>query len=118
MPAVRIEDNDVEAVYDAAGRAVARARAGEGPSLIEVHTLRMWGHFEGDAQGYRPELAEVPARDPIPRYERTLRDRGVLDDDGVAATKKDCQDRVEEAIAFAKGSPLPDPAAATSYVFA
>jgi pyruvate dehydrogenase E1 component alpha subunit len=118
MPAVRIEDNDVEAVYDAAGRAVARARAGEGPSLIEVHTLRMWGHFEGDAQGYRPELAEVPARDPIPRYERTLRDRGVLDDDAVAATKKDCQDRVEEAIAFAKGSPLPDPAAATSYVFA
>ena len=54
--------------------AVARARAGEGPSLIEVHTLRMWGHFEGDAQGYRPELAEVPSHDPIPRYEQRLRD--------------------------------------------
>jgi pyruvate dehydrogenase E1 component alpha subunit len=118
IPGERVEDNDVEGVYAAAGRAVERARRGGGPSLIEVHTLRMWGHFEGDAQGYRPELAEVPARDPIPRYERTLRDRGVLDDDGVAATKKDCQDRVEEAIAFAKGSPLPDPAAATSYVFA
>src|SRR5512139_4306214 len=50
MPAERIEDNAVEAVYEAAGRAVARARAGQGPTLLEVHTLRMWGHFEGDAQ--------------------------------------------------------------------
>jgi pyruvate dehydrogenase E1 component alpha subunit len=118
MPAARIEDNDVEAVFDAAGRAVARARAGEGPSLVEVHTLRMWGHFEGDAQGYRPELAEVPARDPIPRYERALRDRGVLDDAKVTGIKQECRDRVEEAITFAKDSPLPDPADATSYVFA
>src|SRR5690606_7416432 len=53
IPGERIEDNDVEAVYAAAGRAVARARAGDGPSLIEVHTLRMWGHFEGDPQTYR-----------------------------------------------------------------
>ena len=44
----------------------ARARAGRGPSLIEVHTLRLWGHFEGDAQGYRPELDDVPGHDPIP----------------------------------------------------
>ena len=66
-------------------RRVARARAGEGPSLIEVHTLRMWGHFEGDAQGYRPELAEVPGHDPIPRYEQQLREDGVLDDARVAA---------------------------------
>jgi pyruvate dehydrogenase E1 component alpha subunit len=78
----------------------------------------MWGHFEGDAQGYRPDLADVPARDPIPRYERALRDRGVLDDGQVAAIKKESQDRVEEAITFAKNSPLPDPADATSYVFA
>jgi pyruvate dehydrogenase E1 component alpha subunit len=118
MPSQRIEDNDVEAVYDAAGRAVARARAGEGPSLLEVHTLRMWGHFEGDAQGYRPELPDVPARDPIPRYERALRDRGVLDDGTVATTRQEAQERVEEAIAYAKDSPLPDPADATSYVFA
>ena len=84
MPGERIEDNDVEAVYDAAGRAVARARAGEGPTLIEVHTLRLWGHFEGDAQGYRPDLADVPGHDPIPTYEQTLREAGVLDDATVA----------------------------------
>ncbi|MGZ4580419.1 MAG: thiamine pyrophosphate-dependent dehydrogenase E1 component subunit alpha [Nocardioidaceae bacterium] len=112
------EDNDVEAVYDAARRAVARARAGEGPSLIEVHTLRLWGHFEGDAQGYRPELADVPAQDPIPRYEQTLRDAQVLDDSDVARIRDRASARVEEAIAFAKGSDVPDPVSATSYVFA
>ena len=82
MPGERVEDNDVEAVWEAAGRAVARARAGDGPSLIEVHTLRLWGHFEGDAQGYRPELAEVPEHDPIPRYAAALTAAGILDDDG------------------------------------
>ncbi len=76
IPGERVEGNDVEAVYAVAGRAVARARSGAGPTLIEVHTLRMWGHFEGDAQGYRPELAEVPEHDPIPRYEKVLREAG------------------------------------------
>jgi acetoin:2,6-dichlorophenolindophenol oxidoreductase subunit alpha len=78
MPGERVEDNDVEAVTRAA-RAVARARAGEGPSLLEVHTLRLWGHFEGDAQGYRPELADVSEHDPIPATRAAAR-RGVLDD--------------------------------------
>jgi pyruvate dehydrogenase E1 component alpha subunit len=118
IPGERVEDNDVEAVYAAAERAVARARAGEGPSLIEVHTLRMWGHFEGDAQGYRPELAEVPSHDPIPRYEKILRDAGILDDDAAARIKAEASERVEDAVTFAKDSPLPDPAQATAYVFA
>jgi TPP-dependent pyruvate/acetoin dehydrogenase alpha subunit len=118
IPGERVEDNDVEAVHAAAGRAVARARAGEGPSLIEVHTLRMWGHFEGDAQGYRPELAEVEGLDPIPRYETLLREAGVLDDDAVARIRQAASERVEDAVAFAKDSPLPNPANATAYVFA
>ena len=70
-------------------RAVARARAGQGPTLIEVHTLRLWGHFEGDAQGYRPELAEAPAQDPIPRYEQALRDgRAARRRRGVAGSRR------------------------------
>lgn len=117
IPGERVE-NDVEAVYDAAARAVKRARAGEGPSLIEVHTLRMWGHFEGDAQGYRPELADVSKHDPIPRYEQKLREDGLLDDDKVDEIKRLCSTAVEDAITFAKGSAIPDPATATSYVFA
>jgi len=118
MPGERVEDNSVEAVWEAAGRAVARARAGEGPSLIEVHTLRLWGHFEGDAQGYRPDLAEVPNRDPLPAYERTLREAGLLDDALVRQIRQQAVDRVEGAIAFAKASPEPTPESALDHVFA
>ncbi len=118
IPGERVEDNDVEGVYAAAGRAVERARQGEGPSLIEVHTLRMWGHFEGDAQGYRPELADVPGRDPIPGYAEKLMAAGVLDAAIAQRIKDSAHERVEDAIAFAKSSPLPEPASAGSYVFA
>jgi len=118
MPGERVEDNDVDAVWEAAGRAVARARAGDGPSLIEVHTLRLWGHFEGDAQGYRPELEQVPEHDPIPPYEFRLVEAGVLDDAAIEQTKKLASERVEAAIAFAKASALPDPADARDHVFA
>ncbi|MFN8136136.1 MAG: thiamine pyrophosphate-dependent dehydrogenase E1 component subunit alpha [Propionicimonas sp.] len=118
MPGVRVEDNDVEAVYAAAEPAVARARAGQGPSLIEVATLRLWGHFEGDAQGYRPDLAEVPSHDPIPRYEGLLRDAGILDDEAVGRIRAAASERVEAAVAFAKASPVPDPATVLDHVFA
>ena len=83
MPGVRIEDNAVEAVHEAAGVAVDRARAGGGPSLIEVHTLRLWGHFEGDAQGYRSDRGRCARQGPVarlrnrpPRGRRTRRTRG------------------------------------------
>jgi acetoin:2,6-dichlorophenolindophenol oxidoreductase subunit alpha len=118
MPGERVEDNAVEAVYAAAGRAVARARAGDGPSLIEVHTLRLWGHFEGDAQGYRKDIEDVPGRDPIPTYERTLRDAGLLDNDAVEQIRAAAAARVDDAVAFAKESPAPDPAEALRYVYA
>lgn len=118
IPGVRVEDNSVEAVHEAAGQAVARARAGGGPSLIEVHTLRLWGHFEGDAQGYRSDLDGVPGRDPLPTYENQLRADGDLDDAKVAECKTAASERVEAAIAFAKESPEPDPATALDFVFA
>ena len=118
IAAERIEDNDVEAVYCAAQRAVAQARAGGGPTLLEVHTLRLWGHFEGDAQGYRGDLDEAASRDAIPAYEARLRADGLLDDAACAQIKTSAQTRVEEAVAFAKASPLPDPSEASSYVFA
>jgi pyruvate dehydrogenase E1 component alpha subunit len=118
MPGERVEDNDVERVYDAARRAVTRARAGAGPYLIEVHTLRMWGHLEGDAQGYRPDLDDVPDRDPIRRYEQVLRDAGLLDNDRVGHISEAARGRVEDAIDFAKRSPVPKAATAMSYVFA
>jgi TPP-dependent pyruvate/acetoin dehydrogenase alpha subunit len=118
IPGARVEDNDVEAVYTVAGEAVARARAGEGPSLIEVHTLRLWGHFEGDAQGYRPELAEVPERDPIPAYAQRLIEADILDDNAIRRAKEEAVTRVEKAIEFAKSSPQPAAETALAYVFA
>jgi pyruvate dehydrogenase E1 component alpha subunit len=118
IPGVRIEDNDVDAVWAAAGAAVDRARSGAGPSLIEVHTLRQWGHFEGDAQGYRPDLAQVDEHDPIPRYAAALVAAGVLDDAAITEIKNRSSEKVEAAIEFAKNSALPDPADALDHVFA
>lgn len=118
MPGIRVEDNAVEAVYEEAGKAIDRARNGGGPTLLEVHTLRLWGHFEGDAQGYRSDLEGVPGRDPIPTYELSLRDMGVVDDAFVSQTREDAIQRVEAAISFAKQSPEPDPQSAGDYIFA
>ena len=118
MPGDRIEDNDVEAVYDAARRAVDRARAGDGPSLIEVHTLRLWGHFEGDPQTYRHDLETLEAHDPIPRYRRRLLDAGVLDEAAVERIAADAAAEVDRAVDFALASPEPDPSTACAYVFA
>jgi TPP-dependent pyruvate/acetoin dehydrogenase alpha subunit len=118
MPGERIDDNDVEAIYAAAGTAVGRARSGDGPTLLEIHTLRLWGHFEGDPQAYRPELADVPGQDPIPAYEQRLTQDGVLDADAAKAIKDEASDRVEKAISFAKSSPVPAPETALDYLFA
>lgn len=117
IPGVRVEDNSVEGIYAAAGEAVRRARAGEGPTLIEVHTLRLWGHFQGDAQGYRPDLDSVADRDPIPTYRQQLIDDGVIKEDDYDAMVASAHERVESAIDYAKASPAPDPAMATAHVF-
>ena len=117
IPGHRIDDNDVEAIYTTAGDAVARARAGEGPTLLEIHTLRLWGHFEGDAQGYRPDLADVPGRDPIPAYQARLAEAGIINADLARGIKEEAVARVEKAIEFAKASPVPAPQMALEYVF-
>jgi len=119
MPGVRIEHNDVEAVFEAAGAAVARARAGDGPSLIEIHTLRLWGHFEGDAQAYRgADLDTVDERDPIPRYAAQLLELGELTDEQISSIATAADAEVAAAVEFATSSPEPAPAEALLHVFA
>src|SRR5699024_7972019 len=118
MPGERVEDNAVEGVYAAAGRAVERARSGGGPSLIEVHTLRLWGHFEGDPQTYRTDLDDVPGRVPLPTYENTLLGEQVIDESRLTRVREEASGVVEAAIRFAKESPQPDPSHASRYVFA
>lgn len=118
MPGERVEGNSVEEVWAAAERAVRRARDGGGPSLIEVHTLRLWGHFEGDPQAYRAELDEVAEHDPIPAYQRRLRDDGLLDDAAVAEIAGDAEQAVADAVEFAGRSAEPSPESVADHVFA
>lgn len=117
MPGQRVEDNSVEAIYEAAGSAIQRARSGQGPTLLEIHTLRLWGHFEGDAQGYRPDLETASSRDPIPAYEQQLKQDQVLDNQVIQQIKQQANERVNSAIEYAKASPIPDPTSALEYVF-
>lgn len=120
IPGVLIPDNDPVAVYEAAGEAVARARRGAGPSLIEVKTDRLLGHFQGDAQVYRTaeQIAELERRDAIRSYESRLAESGALSEEQAAEVWAACRAEVEEAIAFARASALPAPASALDHVFA
>jgi len=120
IPGVLIPDNDPVAVYEAAGEAVARARRGAGPSLIEVKTDRLLGHFQGDAQAYRTaeQIAELERRDAIRAYEARLAESGVLSEEQAAAVWASCRAEVEDAIAFARSSPEPAPESALAHVFA
>src|SRR5579885_3375671 len=102
MPVEIVDGNDVAAVYLAAKRAVARARAGEGPSFVECKTMRMHGHSEHDSAKYVPrELLETwKAKDPILRAERLLRELGHADDDALRQVGERVAKEIEEAVDF------------------
>lgn len=111
MPGVRIDGNDVVAVLDATGRAVQRARDGDGPSLIEAMTYRHSGHSRSDPAKYRPtgELEQWLARDPITLTEQHLSGLGVSDTE-LAAVRDQARACVDEAAQRALSWPDPDPA--------
>ncbi len=120
MPGEVVDGNDVVAVRDAAGRAVARARAGEGPTLLELKTYRWGGHFEGDPRKYRTreEEAEWKARCPVAQFRKVLlAERGIAGD-RLVALETEVAGEVADAITFALDSPLPVPETALSKVFA
>lgn len=117
MPGHHVADNDVEDVFAAAGTAIARAREGAGPSLIEIETVRLAGHFMGDGEDYRPKGEKEGLTDPIPRYRRALLDAGVFDEAGDAALVAEAHERVETAIRFAQQSEFLPPEAALETVF-
>lgn len=119
MPGVLVERNDALAVFEAAGAAVARARRGEGPTLIEVKTDRYLGHFQGDPEVYRPkgEVEELRRHDPIPALAEHLRRQGLLDDAKDKALREQVLARVAEAYEFGRSSPYPRPEDALLHVF-
>ena len=109
MPGVTVDGNDPLAVYAVARTAVARARAGEGPTLIEAKTFRFHGHVFGDADAYMApgEKEAAMARDPVPRFRNWLLEGGVPEAE-LAAIEIAIDREIDEAVAFALESPVPD----------
>lgn len=121
IPGVIVDGNDIFAVYQAATRAVARARAGEGPTLIECKTFRWRAHTERIGQpDFRtePEIAAWKEKDPIKRLVERLKAQGQLDEAGWQAMDKAVLADIETSVAFAEGSPFPKPEEALEDMYA
>lgn len=120
IPGVEVDGNDAVAVYQAAAEAVVRARAGDGPTLLECKTYRPVGHFEGDPGiGYRTreEIALWQVRDPIGMLQQQLLDAGASGEE-LDAIRAEVDGEVEQAYEFSKNSPDPDPATFSEFVYA
>jgi pyruvate dehydrogenase E1 component alpha subunit len=114
MPGITVDGNDVLAVYEASGKAVERARTGEGPTLIECKTYRWRGHHEGDpnrGSRYRPakEVEEWMKKCPIRRFEERLIQKKILSKEKVKTIREEIEKEIDKAIAFARESPYPNP---------
>jgi len=121
IPGVRVSGDDFFAVHAVVQEAARRARAGEGPSLIEAEVLRLQSHSTDDGQrAYRDpgELAAEAERDPIPRMRDALVERGWLNADDDAALREDVNREVERATDAAEAAPDPDPASLGRHVYA
>jgi 2-oxoisovalerate dehydrogenase E1 component alpha subunit len=121
IPGVTVDGSDVLACYAAARTAVARARAGDGPTLIEARVLRLTAHSSDDQQTkYRSEeeLAAEKTRDPLPLFRAQLREAGVLTDEAEATIAADIKATVEDATDYAESQPDPDPSTAMKWVYA
>lgn len=109
MPGTAVP-NELFAIFEEAGKAIDRARAGAGPSLLEVKSSRWHGHFAGDAQKYRPEEDIEKARkdDCILEFEKRLLKDGLLTGKEISKIRKDILGEIETAVNFARESPFPD----------
>jgi TPP-dependent pyruvate/acetoin dehydrogenase alpha subunit len=120
FPGIPIDGNDILAVYETANAAIDRARAGQGPTLIECKTYRWYGHSEIDPAKYRikEEVEAWKKRDPVKAFERKLRDKGLLDDAAVAQTTREINAEIDEAVEFAEQSPYADASELADHVWA
>jgi 2-oxoisovalerate dehydrogenase E1 component alpha subunit len=121
FPGVVVDGNDVLACYEAMKQAHERARAGEGPTLIECKTYRFLGHTsDDDDKTYRSrdEVEQARHRDPLQVFGAYLRTSGLLDDVGAEELRADVKREIDEALAAAWEAPDPEPASALRHVFA
>ena len=120
MPGVIVNGNIFSEVAEASYKAVERARAGEGPTLIESKTYRHRGHSKSDRNRYRTkeEIEDwMSNRDPITLFENELREFGFIDDKGIEAIRDAVAKEIADGIEFAKASPAPDIATLENYVY-
>lgn len=117
---VAINGNDVLAVYQATQGALARARAGDGPTLIECKTYRWHGHSEHDKAFYRTneELAMWKSRDPIPTFTTYLKGLHALTDDALKKIEERVTGTIDDAVEFAMSAPDPDPSESVTDLYA
>ena len=121
MPGVEVDGQDVLAVYEAAGEAVARSRAGEGPTLIECRTYRYVGHHEGDpGTTYRTqeEIEKWKKRDPILLLRKRLLDKKIASQEELDKIDDEVKALIQDAMVFANKSPWPSPEEVTTKLFA
>lgn len=120
MPGHHVADNDPYEIFKVAGEAIERARAGQGPSLIEIETHRLAGHFMGDAEGYRPEGEKdgLFEKDAIPKMRARIVADGVTSEVDLVKIETAAQARVDEAIQFARESEYAPDEDALTAVFA
>jgi pyruvate dehydrogenase E1 component alpha subunit len=120
IPGISVDGNDVLAVRDAAAEAVARARRGEGPTLLENKTYRRRGHFEGDPQKYRDQAEVIEweqKNDPILRFAAILKKKKILTGDLEREIAANVQASLKEAVDFADKSESPSPEEALDDLF-
>jgi 2-oxoisovalerate dehydrogenase E1 component alpha subunit len=121
IPGVKVDGTDVLAAYSATRAAVARARAGDGPTLIEAKCIRLTAHSSDDNdRTYRPadELKGLRAHDPIARFRDFLREHGALDDAVDQELRERVKAEVDDATTYAENAPPPDPSTLTKHVYA
>jgi acetoin:2,6-dichlorophenolindophenol oxidoreductase subunit alpha len=109
LPGIRVDGNDPAAMWQAMRAAVERARAGEGPTLIEAMTFRFDGHVFGDAGEYiaKDEYAAALAKDPVPALRGALLAQGHADEGALAAIEAEIEAALNDAVDFALASPYP-----------
>ena len=120
IPGIAVDGNDVLAVYEAALKAVERARKGEGPTFIECKTYRHKGHSRVDPAKYRPkeEVEEWLAKDPIKRFKEKLLQTKTLTEAEIQRIENEVAAEIDEAVRFAMESPYPEPEEALEDVYA
>jgi pyruvate dehydrogenase E1 component alpha subunit len=120
IPGMAVDGNDVVAVYEACRAAVDRARAGQGPTIVECKTYRWRTHFEGEPDTYRPpdEVKAWMAREPIAPYRQSLVKKGVLTEAEADEIEARVRLELDEAVEFARQSPVPQPESALEDLWA